>query len=327
LFTRLKRSLRVAVISSACFALVLAGASELRQIGGPPELAVLEFTPSWLLWLGALPLALLPMPRLLRPVLVVGPLVMAWIALDYRLGGCDKPMDTAPSVHLATYNVGGGVIVPAEVLLWYSQLGLDALVLQEVNQPRYWRRAAKEARLRFACQGKLCVVSHHRIAQTDAIDRRPSGGWGTLAANFDLCFDEHCIPLTAIHLATPRHAIEALLDGWARGRASAYLADRVSESARASALLVTADAVVAGDFNMTQRSPLYRRYWGEWMNAFGTAGCGLGHTKFTRRVSARIDHILAGPAYRLGRVEVHGGFGGDHRPLSARLLLPTATGD
>lgn len=124
-----------------------------------------------------------------------------------------------------------------------------------------------------------------------------------------------------VHLATPRPAIDEVLDRQPAGTARRILESRTLESSLAS--LATSDdrALILGDFNMTQQSPLYRQYWQRWLNTFGSAGCGLGSTKLTRSLATRIDHILVGEHWRVLSSQVHKSLGGDHRPITAELAL------
>jgi endonuclease/exonuclease/phosphatase (EEP) superfamily protein YafD len=318
--TPLKRLARVAVIMLAAVSLLGSVALYLPLPVDFPPLLLLEFGPRWLLALGVLPIVVLKMPWGLRAAVVVLVLVLLVRALDYRSGGCGAGASGA-DLRIGTYNVGGGFVLPAELLLWYGTQGLDALLLQEVNQPQFWREAAAEAGLTFLCQSKLCLVTQHAVTPGQMLDRRQLGAWGGYAARYDLCTGARCLPLINVHLTTPRHAIEALIDRKPLAQVRKYMRERAMESSIASLMTDAPDAILAGDFNMTQQSSLYRRFWSRWANAFGEGGCGRGHTKFTRKVSARIDHILVGADYDVLRAQTHASYGGDHRPVTAQLRL------
>jgi endonuclease/exonuclease/phosphatase (EEP) superfamily protein YafD len=79
--------------------------------------------------------------------------------------------------------------------------------------------------------------------------------------------------------------------------------------------------LIAGDFNLTPESIIYRRQFGHLQNAFSMAGWGWGGTKFTRHHSVRIDHILANACWRVVRCEVCPDVGSDHRPVMAEFDL------
>jgi endonuclease/exonuclease/phosphatase (EEP) superfamily protein YafD len=86
--------------------------------------------------------------------------------------------------------------------------------------------------------------------------------------------------------------------------------------------------IIAGDFNLTVDSPIYREIWSNYRNAFSDSAYGYGYTKFTKinrfRYSARIDHVLSTPGLRPVRARVGPDLGSDHFPLIAdfRFLDP-----
>ena len=83
---------------------------------------------------------------------------------------------------------------------------------------------------------------------------------------------------------------------------------------------VEGPTVIVGDFNLTDDSAIYRRYWSRYRDAFATAGLGWGYTKFTRRIGVRIDHVLAGPGWQFRNCWVGPDVGSDHRPVLADVF-------
>jgi vancomycin resistance protein VanJ len=94
--------------------------------------------------------------------------------------------------------------------------------------------------------------------------------------------------------------------------------------------------IVAGDFNVPERSQLYALLARSLASAHDAAGTGLGFTfptsslKLLGRVPAfsvvRIDHVFTSRdvvAVRAGTIRDHGG--SDHRPVFAELVLPDPT--
>ncbi|MEM6584064.1 MAG: endonuclease/exonuclease/phosphatase family protein [Pseudomonadota bacterium] len=310
-------------VSILCYGLFLASLATIALLFLPvpldfPPLLFLEFGPRWLFVLGMFPLLLWVRSNAARSLLAITIAVSLASAVDFQTAGCNSGAHTT-DLYLTTYNVGGGFVVPAELMLLYQNDGMDALLLQEVNQPGIWKDAAASFGLEMLCEGKLCIVTHHMAVARKKIERTPPDGWGVMAALFDVCIDQVCIPLANIHLTTPRHEIEAILDLEPLHTVLRLGKLRIQESDAVSRLTEDPWAIALGDFNMTEQSPIYRRYWSAWTNAFGTAGCGMGHTKYTRRLAARIDHILVGYQWRVIEAHVREGYGGDHRPLSARL--------
>jgi endonuclease/exonuclease/phosphatase (EEP) superfamily protein YafD len=78
--------------------------------------------------------------------------------------------------------------------------------------------------------------------------------------------------------------------------------------------------LVAGDFNLPVESRIYRESWGGFINAFSRSGRGFGFTRFNGWIRVRIDHVLAGPGWRVDRAWVGPDVGSDHRPVVADLV-------
>src|SRR5262249_11394378 len=95
-----------------------------------------------------------------------------------------------------------------------------------------------------------------------------------------------------VHLASPREGLEAvtasLRTGPARLDTNTALRWHESEVASSWAGRVPGPVLLAGDFNLPVDSPIYRRFWSGYANAFATAGLGWGYTKFTHWFGARI---------------------------------------
>jgi endonuclease/exonuclease/phosphatase (EEP) superfamily protein YafD len=88
--------------------------------------------------------------------------------------------------------------------------------------------------------------------------------------------------------------------------------------------------ILAGDFNMTADSPIYRQTWARFDNAFSRSGFGFGHTerpfKLNSQFGIRIDHVLFGPDWRACRCWVGPDVGSDHLPLIADLASKPSGG-
>jgi endonuclease/exonuclease/phosphatase (EEP) superfamily protein YafD len=98
--------------------------------------------------------------------------------------------------------------------------------------------------------------------------------------------------------------------------------DRLAAEVRAD----SGPAIIAGDFNLTPHSPVYRRLLDQ---------SGLGETmpasdwRPTWRagfwpLALRIDHVLVSPDVCVESAAVGPEFGSDHRPVRVRLRLPAA---
>lgn len=309
---RLARGIAAAVLFAVAVALVL------PRIEMPPSLAgyalLLELAPRWLLLIPLFGCVLLPVGGVFRLGLLLLAAAAVPCLLDWRWAGCGVPAGEMRDLKVGTFNMGGGPVVPGEVLLWYQEEALDILLLQEAR-PSDLARAAERLGLKVVCRRGLCAVSQHGLELGVVKDRR----WSTYAAVFELCRDAHCWPLINLHLDTPRNAIDALLGEGGMQKVRQHLEAREMESLLASLITDDVDAVIAGDFNMTRDSHLYRRYWSQWNNAFDAAGCGFGATKESRLLAVRIDHILYGKRWQAVSARRVASLGGDHRPVIASL--------
>ena len=77
------------------------------------------------------------------------------------------------------------------------------------------------------------------------------------------------------------------------------------------------------DFNLPADSTIFRRYWGDFANAFFRVGWGFGFTKNSTEggfsYGSRIDHVLYSPDLRCLRSWVGPDVGSDHLPLLAEF--------
>jgi endonuclease/exonuclease/phosphatase family metal-dependent hydrolase len=129
---------------------------------------------------------------------------------------------------------------------------------------------------------------------------------------------------TNIHLETPREGLEELWD--TRGRSASMLraknAQREIEARLARHWVDESPGparIVAGDFNMTVESAVFREQWEGYRDAFSESGLGFGFSKHTRLIGVRIDHVLAGPGWLCVKSWVGPSLGHDHRPVLAVL--------
>jgi len=284
-------------------------------------------------WAAAVPLALLlPLAAFvdrrlaavltLAAVLLAGPLFgfnVPWQRLAAALAG--PPPEGAPSVRLATWNVGGGVAKGAldELLTVEAP---DVVVLQESGRevldatPGWYRHA----------EGGMSVLSRFPIVGVAARDRsdvwRAAGSGAIVRYTLDSPLGR--VDLTSVHLETPREGIEAILrfGPGAHEELAAKNRQRAVEARLAREWVDASTAplrLVAGDFNTPVESGLFRDHWRGFRDCHAAAAWGFGFTKHTRRIGTRIDHVLAGPGIACVSARVARGRGGDHRPLIVEL--------
>ncbi len=126
-------------------------------------------------------------------------------------------------------------------------------------------------------------------------------------------------------MPTPRYALKRLRT-FEPSIVTAYVAWWRSEFVRMFELfgeLGDLPVLVGGDFNSgADASELVAvRESGQFQSAFEAAGLGWGYTRPAAFPWARIDHILASPAWTVTSCWVGPSFGSDHKALVADVSL------
>jgi vancomycin resistance protein VanJ len=331
---RLLRVLTLAccVVSSA---IVLAAALLIYAIGEhwwPTSL--LLFGPTWLL---QLVLAGSAAAWLLfhRGIVLGVVLALSELVLLLPVQGYQPPWPAAsaspsePSVRLVTWNVGGRLNY-ANIVRLFSEYKADIVVLQECSGLPKDSLPTELAQLNtHECYG-MCMLSKIPVTQVEDRDRKAVWDVGGSGAIVRYTFGGATGPftLTNVHLETPREGFEDFIDhGLGRGIAtlSAKNAQRYTEARLAfewSEREPTLPRLVAGDFNTPPQSDMLRHTWQNFSNCFGVTGSGFGHTKVSRWLGVRIDHVLASHPWSCVNTELLTGFDSDHRPLLAVVALP-----
>ena len=295
---------------------------------------VFMFGPRWVV---ALPLVLLLLaalflrPRLLPWLLALGALVGV-LVLGFNLPWrrLAAPAPAAPAFRLLTWNVGGGgqeraLASPAFLA---SARGVDVVVLQECRPSD--REGLPGWHTHF--DAGQCLMSRLPLARTDD---RPRGDMWKLGGSGAIVSYEIEAPggrfsLTNVHLETPREGLDALRYQGALGSGELERknAQRRLEARLAREWVDTGPPlprIVAGDFNMTCDSAVFREAWGDLTDAFSAAGFGFGHTKTTRFIGVRIDHVLVDRSWRVQSAEVEPKDPGhDHQALVVELARISA---
>jgi endonuclease/exonuclease/phosphatase family metal-dependent hydrolase len=83
--------------------------------------------------------------------------------------------------------------------------------------------------------------------------------------------------------------------------------------------------IVAGDFNNSASSYVYRKAKGEKVDAFAKAGSGTGKTFTFDFLPLRIDFILADPTWKVIQFKNYDIELSDHFPILARLRKAVGT--
>ena len=170
----------------------------------------------------------------------------------------------------------------------------------------------------------MFVASRLPLRSLMANNEQDSGNRGGIFfSSYTLEVEDRSIVLINLHLDTPRPALQTMVD--LRPDLSLTRRNfrrRQNEARRLNEFAEQFDTVIlAGDFNLPVESPIYRRYFRRYRNAFSSRGTGWGKTKFTRWHGVRIDHVLATPDLRFHDVRTGPDFGSDHLPLSATIIV------
>jgi endonuclease/exonuclease/phosphatase (EEP) superfamily protein YafD len=224
------------------------------------------------------------------------------------------------ALRVATWNMGGGGRA-ADALALVGEESPDLLLLQEcppgVETPPGWHRSGERGQV---------LLSRFPIASTATRD--PHDVWEMSGSGEIVRVQVEApggrVDVTNVHLETPREGLEAVLgERWrgipvleaknAQREIEARLARRWADASTAPARFV------GGDFNATVESQLFREHWDGYRDCHSEAGWGFGHTKHTRRIGARIDHVLAGPGLECVSARTARRSSGDHAPLVVEL--------
>jgi endonuclease/exonuclease/phosphatase (EEP) superfamily protein YafD len=224
-----------------------------------------------------------------------------------------------------TYNVERWNVSEEEFSALLNELKPDFAAIQELA-PSRWKIPPG---WHFKRAATCVVVSRYPISRFETSRREPD-------VNGLYCVIETPagpIGFCCVDLLTPRRALQTVLDAekvfnltqvdYAQSR----IDERWEESKYLSMWLrfFPEPKLVAGDFNLTVDSGIYRELWSDYQNAFSQTEFGFGHTKRTKinifNYSTRIDHILSTPQLRPVRCWVGPDMGSDHLPLIADFVL------
>jgi endonuclease/exonuclease/phosphatase family metal-dependent hydrolase len=282
-------------------------------------------------WVGLVPLLLLGpaacwYPRLLPPLgaallVLVGPVM--GLCLPWR--AWVRPAGDGAPLRVLSCNADGSHSDADALGLYVARTLPDVVALQEWapehEKAVFWQQ---DWHIRTTEDG-LCLASRFPIRKVEALHGGDLGLPGGLL-RCDLETPQGTLHFINLHLPTPRAGLEAVLSRGGHGpeqvEANTEVRWHASETASRWVDRVGCPVVLAGDFNLTEDSAIYRRFWSGRANAFMAAGLGWGHTKFTRHFGVRIDHVLAGPGFSFRSCRVGPDVGSDHRPVLADLRWP-----
>lgn len=303
-------------------------------IYGPGErwwpTSLVLFGPTWLLHgaLASAGVAWLAFHRgiVLGVCLAVSELVLLMLVLGYQppWPSASPGSVTAP-VRLVTWNAGGHILNYADVVRLFADHRADVVVLQECSGLPKDTRPPELANLHtHECLG-MCMLSRLPVTQVEERDRKDvweAAGSGAIV-RYTFAGNDGPFTLTNVHLETPREGFEGLIhESFAEGVATlrAKNTQRYIEARLALEWTQREPALprlVAGDFNTPPQSDLLRDTWRGFANCFGATEHGFGHTKETRWLGVRIDHVLASNEWSCVSTQLLTGFDSDHHPVLA----------
>ena len=228
---------------------------------------------------------------------------------------------TTTELNIMTANLGNTKEAALKISDQINKFQLSIIALQETSQPQARQIIPKGWDLQ--CAQQMCLASAYPVTLVNSKSRRFLNGWGNIGALFTIKVKNEIINIVNIHLETPRKGFEdfqlsklnfqVLVDNSKKRYVEATVIHKWVKKYD--------NIIILGDFNMPVESSIYNDFFSEYENSFNTKGIGLGHTKHTRLHGVRIDHILVDDNFQTLTAEVGDDFGGDHRPMIAKLAF------
>ena len=316
---------RGTLLASWAYALAMAGLVGIIAVAGdrwwPTTVAL--FGPRWI---AAIPLGLLiPAALLVRRWVILPPILLGtMLVLGPWMGLC-LPLGAARGggplrLRILTCNLEGPHARGLPALI--AAEAPDVVILEEC--PTSWTARLLPGPGWFMHRkGELLMAS--RLPIREFADHDPPGlrwGWSGIG-RIVIETPVGAVDVYGVHLQTPRKGLNSMIR-WKLGGVGELRENteqRRREAEAASRWVAGSDHphIVAGDFNLTVESTIYRDAWSSYLNAFSAAGLGFGPTKYTRWLGVRIDHILGGPGWGARACWVGPDIGSDHRPVIADL--------
>ncbi|MGY0312834.1 endonuclease/exonuclease/phosphatase family protein [Alteromonas macleodii] len=235
-----------------------------------------------------------------------------------------KKNESDPStINIASFNTAQR-IDGKELYRWFLERELDILFVQESKDSLF--DDSSKIGLFSTCKHRLCVLSRHPIESLESLDRRPLGGWGSFSAAHSVNIRGHRVLIVNTHFSSISnfgYEFSSLKGLFAK--IGLFVDQKDVEFALVNAMVDRLEyygkVIIAGDFNITDRNPQYKKHWGHFVNLFSEVGTGYGVTRKSRLLFPRIDHILLGDAFEPHSVFIDSDMGSDHFPLVGTLEL------
>jgi endonuclease/exonuclease/phosphatase (EEP) superfamily protein YafD len=288
---------------------------------------ILMFSPRWVL---AVPFAALVPAAAFTRSRVGGVAVLAALVAAVPVTGFNVPWQQigspAPAgapFRVVTLNMHYSKANPGPFEELIATHEPDVVAVQE------WPESARSALLsapewHVRATPRLFLASRHPVRRATELGS-DSMGEHALATHYELETPAGVVHLFSVHTASTRDGIAHTLrdnrTGPAEVRANSARRREQSAYIAGRAAACRGPVVVLGDFNTPPESPIFPRVWAGYTDAFSAAGWGWGYTFYGSRTAVRIDHVLAGPGWRVNRCRVGPDVGSPHRPVIAELTL------
>lgn len=251
--------------------------------------------------------------------------ILCFVIVFFGIMGFNIPssahMRTPGHLRIMTCNLGTNFDVTA-LHDFISKTQPDVIALQEVyaNNQNALEAILSRDKWYLSFQEYLGLASRLKIRNVEMKNRRIMGGWGGLAAKYELEGKMGPIHFFNLHLETPRDGLEAVIDrglgGVSKFKKVTELQDKESEVV-SQWIKSYKTVLVAGDFNISTASPIYKKYWTQFTDTFLKRGFGFGYTYHTGWHGVRIDHVLCDSDWRVIRFQTGPDIGTEHRPVIA----------
>lgn len=198
----------------------------------------------------------------------------------------------------------------------------DIIALQDVHtkEQTALKRILDPDKWNLTFQKDLGLASRLEIRNVDVNNRRIFSRYGGLVTKYELEGAGGRINFFNVHLESPRKGLEAIIK---KGLGGLLEIIRIRKLQEEESIIVSQwikshrQVLIAGDFNMRETNPAYKKYWSMFSDAFLKTGLGFGYTYYTRWHGIRIDRLLCGDDWRVIHSEVGPDIGSDHRPVVA----------
>jgi endonuclease/exonuclease/phosphatase family metal-dependent hydrolase len=293
---------------------------------------LLLFGPRWMLALPLiplLPLALWRIPRLLLPI-ALGGLITFGPFMGFRYPLTTPERVGKGVVRVLTCNIGGKDFDSNKLSKLIRDLDVDLVSLQEcprelkLDLPPGWHSLQPGG---LAIFSKFPLKEHTIVTGMHLPDTWPRAS--LLPSIVSTPYGD--ISFNAIHLPTARFGIMHMLDrkyGINIKKKDVINKEtknriHISQKAREVINKIKLPTIIAGDFNMTTESIIYRNHWGDLSNAFSKTGKGYGWSTENSikriRIKTRIDHILSQNNAAILTVAIGKNVKSDHLPVIADI--------